>query len=37
MFDIAFEIVEAGVKAYYLARKITKGDLNSIFRKYGIS
>ena len=37
MFDTVFEVVEASVKAYYLAGKITKADLNSIFRKYGIS
>ncbi|MCI8358798.1 MAG: hypothetical protein HFI51_11735 [Lachnospiraceae bacterium] len=37
MFDTVFEVVEASVKAYYLAGKITKDDLNSIFRKYGIS
>ena len=37
MFDTVFEVVEASVKAYYLAGKITKDDLNSIFRKYGIA
>lgn len=37
MFDTVFEVVEASVKAYYLAGKITRDDLNCIFRKYGIS
>ena len=37
MFDIVFEVVEASVKAYYLAGKITKEDLNSIFKRYGIA
>lgn len=37
MFDIAFEAIEASVKAYYLAGKISKEDLNSIFKKYGIA
>lgn len=32
-----FEAVEASVKAYYLAGKISKEDLNCIFRKYGIA
>ena len=36
MFDTAFEAIEASVKAYYLAGKISKEDLNSIFKKYGI-
>lgn len=35
-FDIFFEGVEASVKAYYLAGKISREDLNCIFRKYGI-
>lgn len=35
-FDIFFEAVEASVKAYYLAGKISKEDLNCIFKKYGI-
>lgn len=35
-FDIFFEAVEASVKAYYLAGKISREDLNCIFRKYGI-
>lgn len=35
-FDIFFEGVEATVKGYYLAGKISRDDLNSIFRKYGI-
>lgn len=37
MFDTAFEAIEASVKAYYLAGKISKEDLNSIFKKYGIA
>lgn len=37
MFDNLFEAVEASVKAYYLAGKISKKDLNSIFKKYGIA
>ena len=37
MFDILFEAVEASVKAYYLAGKISMEDLNCIFRKYGIA
>lgn len=37
MFDTVFEVVEASVKAYYLAGKITRDDLNCIFRKYGIT
>ena len=37
MFDTVFEAVEASVKAYYLAGKISKEDLNSIFQKYGIA
>lgn len=35
-FDIFFEGVEATVKAYYLAGKISREDLNCIFQKYGI-
>lgn len=35
-FDIFFEAVEASVKAYYLAGKISREDLNRIFMKYGI-
>ena len=34
MFDTAFEAIEASVKAYYLAGKISREDLNNIFRKY---
>lgn len=37
MFDIVFEAVEASVKAYYLAGKISIDDLNCIFKKYGIA
>lgn len=35
-FDIFFEGVEATVKGYFLAGKISKEDLNGIFRKYGV-
>ena len=35
-FDTFFEAVEASVKAYDLAGKISREDLNMIFRKYGI-
>ncbi len=35
-FDIFFEGVEATVKGYYLAGKISREDLDCIFRKYGI-
>ena len=37
MFDTVFEEVEASVKAHYLAGKISREDLNSIFKKYGIA
>lgn len=37
MFDTVFEAVEASVKAYYLAGKISREDLDCIFRKYGIA
>lgn len=36
-FDMLFELVEARVKAYYLAGKISREDLNQIFKKYGIA
>ena len=36
MFDTFFEAVEATVKAYYLAGKISREDLNCIFFKYVI-
>lgn len=36
-FDLFFEAVEASVKAYYLAGKISKEELELIFRKYGIA
>lgn len=36
MFDTLFEAVEASVKAYYLAGKISRNDLDLIFKKYGI-
>lgn len=34
-FDLCLEAVEASVKAYYLAGKISREELNQIFRKYG--
>ncbi len=37
MFDTVFEAVEASVKAYYLAGKISEEDLKNIFKKYGIA
>ena len=37
MFDTVFEAVEASVKAYYLAGKIIRDDLDCIFSKYGIA
>lgn len=37
MFDTFFEAVEASVKAYYLAGRISREDLNCIFKKYGIA
>ncbi|MCM1039685.1 MAG: hypothetical protein NC314_11830 [Roseburia sp.] len=36
-FDLLFEAVEASVKAHYLAGKISREELNLIFRKYGIA
>lgn len=36
-FDLYFEVVQASVKAYYLAGKISREELNLIFRKYGIA
>lgn len=36
-FDLLFEAVEASVKAYYLAGKISREELNLIFTKYGIA
>lgn len=37
MFDTFFEEVEASVKAHYLVGKISREDLNNIFKKYGIA
>lgn len=34
-FDLMFEAVQATVKAYYHNGKISRGDLDMIFRKYG--
>lgn len=36
-FDMLFELVEARVKSYYLAGKISRADLDLIFKKYGIA
>lgn len=36
-FDMLFDLVEARTKAYYLAGKISREDLNLIFKKYGIA
>ena len=36
MIDTLFEAVEASVKSYYLVGKISREDLNLIFKKYGI-
>lgn len=36
-FDLLFEAVEASVKAYYLAGKINRNELDTIFKKYGIA
>lgn len=36
-FDLLFEAVEASVKAYYLAGKISREELNLVFRRYGIA
>lgn len=36
-FDTLFECVEATVKAHYHGGKISREDLDMIFRKYGIA
>lgn len=36
-FDMLFELVEARTKAYYLAGKISRKDLDMIFAKYGVA
>ncbi len=36
-FDLLFEAVEASVKAYYLAGKISREELNLVFCRYGIA
>ena len=36
-FDMLFDLVEARAKAYYLAGKISRADLDMIFKKYGIA
>ena len=35
-FDLFFEAVEASVKAYYLSGKISREEMNMIFKKYGV-
>lgn len=35
-FDLLLEEVEASAKAHYLAGKISREELNQIFRKYGV-
>ncbi len=35
-FDLLFECVEATAKAYYLSGKISRKDLDMIFKRYGI-
>lgn len=35
-FDMLLEEVEASVKAHYLAGKISREELNLIFRKFGV-
>ena len=35
-FDLCLEVFEATVKAHYIAGKISMGDLEQIFEKYGI-
>ena len=36
-FDLFFEAVEASVKAYYLSEKISREEMNMIFKKYGVA
>lgn len=36
-FDLLFEGVEASAKAYYLSGKISRQDLEQIFKKFGIA
>jgi len=36
-FDMLMEEVEASTKAHYLAGKISREELNLIFRKYGVA
>ncbi len=36
-FDNLFEVVEGSVKGYYHNGKISREDLDLIFRKYGIA
>jgi hypothetical protein len=36
-FDMLLEEVEASVKAHFLAGKISREELEQIFRKYGVA
>ena len=36
-FDLFFEAVEASVKTYYLSGKISREEMNMIFKKYGVA
>lgn len=36
-FDLLFEVVEASAKSYYLNGRISRQELNNIYKKYGIA
>lgn len=36
-FDLLFEVVEASAKSYYLNGRISRQELDNIFKKYGIA
>lgn len=36
-FDLLFEVVEASAKSYYLSGRISRRELDKIFKKYGIA
>ena len=36
-FDLFFEVVEASIKSYYLNGRISRQELDKIFKKYGIA
>lgn len=36
-FDLLFEVVEASAKSYYLSGRISRQELDNIFKKYGIA